>query len=464
MATQRRHKQPRARLSFQRDERGSATIWGLFSLLIFMLLGGLALDATQAWRVQTILQNVADAAAQSAGVHLSEGATDDEARAVAADIALSGLSATHLSDAYSPDRVEFGQYNSETGIFTVGATPTRAVQVTLKRTKATGNAEPTQLLGMVGLPSWDVSATAIAAIERKARLTCVDPLLSLRTNVDVRGINAYVATCVHADVDLYYGGEMGWANTATSEFVDALLAKSLGLDLQPHPLPEEQGLVGGLVGGLLGGLLGGSGAAPEPDWETKDLYTLINRVVTRVDQTIDITAFDPTALYVGDSVRVTCDDLDVLTLLPGTVLRGVTLISDCPVKFEADVDVQASLIVTNLKALLASLGPASVLADVPTGGDDCAPGSGVRIFVFADLDIAVTVPALVSTDSPLGEFLADVVDLLGGLLGGVLDLLGALLSGLIDIVSGRTEVLNLAGVCIGGEVMLDADVITLANR
>ncbi len=48
---------------FLRDEEGASTILGIFWFILCVGLGGLAVDITDAFRVQTMMQATADASA-----------------------------------------------------------------------------------------------------------------------------------------------------------------------------------------------------------------------------------------------------------------------------------------------------------------------------------------------------------------------------------------------------------------
>jgi len=51
---------------FIHDEDGGYVVWGLFWFVLFVGIGGLAVDITDAYRTQTSLQATADAAALAA--------------------------------------------------------------------------------------------------------------------------------------------------------------------------------------------------------------------------------------------------------------------------------------------------------------------------------------------------------------------------------------------------------------
>jgi hypothetical protein len=174
-----------------RDENGSGTVFSLFIFLLILILCGVTLDTSQAWRVRTILQVTADAAAYSGVVRLSEPlnplATPPSvaARLTAEENARTSLAYSHLGDALQPGSVEVGQLDPDTRVFTPNLLPANAVRVRLHRRDVYDNPEPTYLLGLVGVPSWDISAEAIATVYNAPSMECVDPLLSVKSRADV---------------------------------------------------------------------------------------------------------------------------------------------------------------------------------------------------------------------------------------------------------------------------------------
>jgi len=55
---------------FLNDERGGYTIWSLIWFMLYVAIGGLAVDATDAFNKQTMLQSTADAAALAGAMSL----------------------------------------------------------------------------------------------------------------------------------------------------------------------------------------------------------------------------------------------------------------------------------------------------------------------------------------------------------------------------------------------------------
>lgn len=145
---------------FLKREDAAATVFMVICLPMFLALAGLAIDGAAAFRMQTVLQVTADAAAEAAALDLPDGAT---ALATAQAYAVKNLPAATNGTVLESGDVHTGHWDAATRSFTVGGTPTNAVQVIARRAAANGNALPTTFLGLIGQHSWDISASAIAA-------------------------------------------------------------------------------------------------------------------------------------------------------------------------------------------------------------------------------------------------------------------------------------------------------------
>ncbi len=148
--------------------RGTASV--LFALTLTLLLTCVALtvDLGHAWLVRGQLQNAADAAAL-AGARSLDGLNNRGQFATAIATAET-FSAYQRADGtpvmLGGGDVVLGSWNFAARTFTPGmALPymVNAVQVTTRRTQATGNAVQNAIAGLWGTPSTDVTATAIAA-------------------------------------------------------------------------------------------------------------------------------------------------------------------------------------------------------------------------------------------------------------------------------------------------------------
>ena len=149
---------------FLHDESGGYTIWSLIWFSLYVAMGGLAVDVTDAYRNQTMLQSTADASSLAAVMSLPD-QTDGLAQALfyAADNMNPAINGFVLD----ADEVIFGNWNFSARTFTPDTTSPNAVRVITRRDDANQNPLPTnflRILGLWGLPldRWNISVEAVA--------------------------------------------------------------------------------------------------------------------------------------------------------------------------------------------------------------------------------------------------------------------------------------------------------------
>jgi Flp pilus assembly protein TadG len=143
---------------FARDERGAVSAWSILWTVIFVIVGGFAVDVANALKVRAHLQAAADVAAHAAVIALPD---EDAARAEAIRIAERNVSTKLDGEALSPEDIRFGTWSSETGFTEGGAFPD-TVQVLASREFDKSNPVPTFLLKVGILDFWQVGAQATA--------------------------------------------------------------------------------------------------------------------------------------------------------------------------------------------------------------------------------------------------------------------------------------------------------------
>jgi len=135
-------------------------------------------------------------------------------------------------------------------------------------------------------------------------------------------------------------------------------------------------------------------------------------------------------------------------------LTGLVL-SECPVRFDSDVQARASLIVTNIAGILRpSDDPAPAVDAVLKAEGGCDPGEGMRLYLFASAGVTATVPELSLLSDLIGGVAAPVVDGLNGL---VTEIGGTLTGELAELELGE-DLLNL---CLGTNALLQTDRVAL---
>jgi len=93
--------------TFAKDEEGTITPFAIIMVLIFISIGGLAVDFNKAVSERTQLQTAADSAAHAA-LYSVEFKSHDEARTDALNVIQSMLPASAYKDAMLTSDIEFG--------------------------------------------------------------------------------------------------------------------------------------------------------------------------------------------------------------------------------------------------------------------------------------------------------------------------------------------------------------------
>ncbi|WP_238365434.1 hypothetical protein [Mesobacterium pallidum] len=418
-----------------RGESGAGSVLGLTLLVLSFLVGGVAIDTANAWRVREILQSNAEAAALSAAIRASEvqHAARREVRGTARLTARHGLAEAGLTDAWYRGSFRTGRLAPESGNFVPTLSDWTAVEVKLSRHARTGNAEPLTWLRPFGYERWNLEGRALAEVVRRDHVDCIDPLLSLKARVDISEVDAFVGICLFAQATVDYGARPLWVDAGSLGLVNALVAEAIGLNIT-QPLMQNVS------------------ATPE----------LLRQAVAGADRSVNLSDLDDISVLADEKLHVVCGEDDVLTLRDGTVIENAAIYADCPINFRGKVTIRASLVVSNLLSVLGEvpqvrLEPAALLSGSPA----CAPGNGLRVLLFADVGAVAEVPALVSTDTPLGAFLDDSLGAVGGLLGWTLDQLGLTLDTLEADLNRIASDFQLLPVCLNVDTMVSSKTAVL---
>ena len=142
-----------------RDESGSATIWSLGMTVLFLLVGGLAIDVGNAFRVRHLLQTTADSAAH-AGVQ--DVTTEAAAETLAVSFAEANMPSASFGTVLEPANILVGTWNANTRIFTQTMADPDAVRVMTQQTEASGNPVATFFLKLANFQLWNIGTTATA--------------------------------------------------------------------------------------------------------------------------------------------------------------------------------------------------------------------------------------------------------------------------------------------------------------
>jgi len=167
----------RSLLRFTTDDHGVGSIWMLCLLPLFLVLAGLGMDGTAAFRTRDMLQSTADASALAGALQLpttGDASTNQQCAAVnkalayaQANMSVAGfgniLNSTYTNSTNcTPGDAVFGYWDGTTFTAPAPAGHGNAIQVTVKTATANSNPYPTSFLALIGKRSWDIAATAIA--------------------------------------------------------------------------------------------------------------------------------------------------------------------------------------------------------------------------------------------------------------------------------------------------------------
>ncbi len=138
------------------------TIWGLTWFILYVGIGGLAVDITDGYRHQSLLQATADSAAL-AGIMspLSDETEVDSWALIYSDFNM--VPSVHGNVLKATD-VDIGTWDFTTRTFSVGGEDPNAVRAVTHRDANNGNPVATNFLRIIGLNYWNVRAEGIAAI------------------------------------------------------------------------------------------------------------------------------------------------------------------------------------------------------------------------------------------------------------------------------------------------------------
>ncbi len=360
--------------NFCADQDGGITVLSLMLMLPILMLAGYAIDTGNVMAARTQLQIAADAAAHAALLE-RELHSEDDARALALDVAELNMPAERYGYVIAPENIEFGVFDHDAMQFTPDEDLNSAVRVIARRNAENGNGVRTFLLKLVGLEEWTLNVQSVFVTYTP---TCLREGFVAQQKVDLQSNNVYTAGfCIHSN---------SYVSLNSNNYFEPGTVVSMSnlddLDLPNSGYKTNAGL---------------SEALREGSWNIR----IIERIEDIIGglKTLDdnyrpdyITSTAPIALkdrniYQDDLTpgrlhTYSCNGGAALTIKNGTVVTDVVLISDCKTKFESGVVLQNSVIATtntSAQSMTASSG-------LVIGKDDnCAPGGGVQLVTMGSI-------------------------------------------------------------------------------
>lgn len=186
--------------AFLHAEDGASTVLAIFWFMLFCALGGLAVDITNGFRVQGMMQATADAAAHAAVMDLPDETTAEDRALAYTEI---NMPADIHGTVLVREDIEIGVWDPNTRTFAGGVTPANAVRVTLHSTRQTGNSVPTSFLRIIGLDDWNVSVAATAAYSLPD--DCLGNGFVARGWIETGSTSQYYGVCIHGEEYVKFG-------------------------------------------------------------------------------------------------------------------------------------------------------------------------------------------------------------------------------------------------------------------
>ena len=155
--------------SFSEDEDGIATVWSMFWLIICFALSGLAIDATNAWKVQQFLQSTADSAALAGSIELLtvdnngiEALVEEKANLFAA----LNMGPTRYGDVLIDQDITVGYWDGAafTPMVAGDTVPVNAVRTVTRQNETQNHAVGTFFLRFIGFNEFTIATMATAKI------------------------------------------------------------------------------------------------------------------------------------------------------------------------------------------------------------------------------------------------------------------------------------------------------------
>ena len=161
---------------FSSDESGTGTVFSIFAIAMLIIIGGIAVDGSNFWRNEQMLQKTADAAAHAGAVQFAYGNDSMDARDSAGAIVNSNMPSEHYGNLYADQStdIEALHYDAATNSLNSTGTP-NAVRVYLHRDQLSDNPVRTFALRLsdlfliteqTNLSSWNMQVRGVAALTK----------------------------------------------------------------------------------------------------------------------------------------------------------------------------------------------------------------------------------------------------------------------------------------------------------
>ncbi len=334
---------------FLRDDSGAGTGFGLFITFTGFVMGGLALDVSNAISARTQLQIAADAAAHAAlytrDKSRKDGDSEQQARIAALDVGELNMRSAVYGTVLADQNIEFGRWDQSTRTFTPQSGARGAVRVSTQRRVDNDNGVRTFLLRLTGLEAWSITTPSVFITYQPA---CLREGFVAEGRVDIQSNNTFRSGfCVHSNdhVSLNQNNVFEPGTIVSMPDLEALdmpssgYEKNEGLELALRAgtmdiriLRELDDIIAGLENG-------------DPDY-LPDYITSTIPVTTvhTQNKALDLTASD---LQPGRIHVIECTSNNGNIAMPGdTDLSEMVIVTNCPLKLGQNSNLRNMVLAT----------------------------------------------------------------------------------------------------------------------
>lgn len=387
-------------------------VGGLVFTVFILMVGGLAVDVSNAVNQRAQLQVTADATAHDALYvrNYTLTATADDAKAAALALGDYNMPRSVYGPVLTASDIEFGVWDRATRTFTPDENSRTAVRVKTHRDEAGGNEVATHLLKLAGFESWDIRTDSVFETYVP---DCLREGFVAEHMVDIQSNNEYLnGFCIHSN-DIVSINSNNYFETGTI----VSMPDQSRLDIPASGLRSNEGLSAALrYGAIQIRLINALREVPSSPYATAKvaMWNYIQlatrdgqlRYITGRPREITIVNGKPAPSSSGaDAVQAGRDLLDrnnALALRPNAVnyvycsststqlqikqlLSNVVVITNCQVSFGSGGALESGLIAT----LSLNASSFSGSSDTRIGkADSCATGGGAQLISLGGMRFA----------------------------------------------------------------------------
>lgn len=366
------------RSTFMRDEEGAILPFGLMLFVLCFVVGGIAVDVSNAYQARTHLQVAADSAAHAALV-VRETEDADTARQMALDVAQASMPVNSFGATLRSEDILFGYWDAENAVFTPDETSRDAVLVETAQISERLNPAATFFMQFIGRSSWDIRTQSVFETYFP---TCLREGFVADDVVEITSNNYFTnGFCIHANayVDLNN-------NTVFDPGTIVSMPDKRNLNGPNDVIEKNPGLGDALRDGsyklrILSRIESIIAGVEDPRSIYYPDYITDSRPVSpKKKDKLDSTFFQPGHIY-----EIACSSSKKqVNIEKGTLLKELVIATNCQIKFGQGVALE-DVIITNSNTSDDSFNAANGLR---LGRDDnCGVGGGAQLVTMGGVKI-----------------------------------------------------------------------------